>query len=340
MRVGVLGINHKLADLKMREKLAKACQKRFGPGCSLHGVHHFVLLSTCNRTEVYFSSEDLPESHIYLLNILRNEVEEEFDHKLYSYFGVDCFSHLVRVTVGLDSAIVAETEIQGQVKNAYESTAERHPLTKELHFLFQKALGMGKKVRSDLQLGRGMPNLEHAILKTGQHFFKDILEPRILFVGASEINQKILNFFKSKSLHRLSLCNRSGEHTQEITRGQNIESLDWQELANWHDFDWIIFGTKSPDYLITPADIRSSAKGPKLIMDLCVPRNVDPLLARDPRLTVLNIDQLNRLLKIRHRTMHHTLVQAETMIHEMTHQQVKRYVTRDLERVTPLAIIA
>src|SRR4051812_9744096 len=120
MRVGIVGINHKLADLKLRERLAKACQKRFGPFQAVHGDHHFILLSTCNRTEVYFSSDDLAATHSYLLSILRTDVEEEFDHKLYSYFGTDCFSHLTRVTSGLDSAIIAETEIQGQVKTAYE----------------------------------------------------------------------------------------------------------------------------------------------------------------------------------------------------------------------------
>ena len=89
MRVGIVGINHKLADLKLREHLAKTCQRRFGSGCALHGDHSFVLLSTCNRTEVYFSSDDLPATHTYLLNILRNDVSEEFNQKLYSYFGYE-----------------------------------------------------------------------------------------------------------------------------------------------------------------------------------------------------------------------------------------------------------
>src|SRR5262245_20986881 len=116
MKVGVVGINHKLADLKLREQLAKNCQKCFGSLRAVNEHHHFILLSTCNRTEIYFSSEDLTTTHTYLLSILRMEVEGEFDHKLYSYFGVDSFCHLTRVTLGLDSAIIGETEIQGQVK--------------------------------------------------------------------------------------------------------------------------------------------------------------------------------------------------------------------------------
>ena len=197
MRVGVVGINHKLADLKLREQLAKACQKWFGALNAVHDNHYFVLLSTCNRTEIYFSSQDLAETHTYLLGILRVEVEEEFDHKLYSYFGTDCFSHLARVTLGLDSAIIAETEIQGQVKLAYENTSEYHSMPKDMHFLFQKSLGIAKKLRSELQLGRGMPNLEHAILQTGKHMFQNPEKASLLFVGASDINQKIFAFLKN-----------------------------------------------------------------------------------------------------------------------------------------------
>ena len=111
MRVGVVGINHKLADLQLREMLAKACQKQFHPSNLFHGKHAFCLLSTCNRTEVYFSSEDLADTHSYLLNVLRSEVRVPFEHKLYSYFGYDCLSQAVRVTAGLDSAIIGETEI-------------------------------------------------------------------------------------------------------------------------------------------------------------------------------------------------------------------------------------
>src|SRR5262249_9126270 len=139
MRVGVVGINHRLADLKLREMLAKACQRRFGPAYYTPGEHTFVLLSTCNRTEVYFSSEELASTHTNLLKILRNDVNQEFDQKLYSFFGYDCFLHLSRVASGLDSASVLETEIQGQVKAAYENATDCISLPGDVHFLFQKS---------------------------------------------------------------------------------------------------------------------------------------------------------------------------------------------------------
>jgi glutamyl-tRNA reductase len=340
MRIGVVGINHKLADLQLREQLAKTCQKRFGTINAVHEGQYFVLLSTCNRTEIYFSSQELSATHTYLLNILRSEVSEEFEHKLYSYFGIDCFSHLARVTSGLDSAIVAETEIQGQVKIAYEMASDYHALPKELHFLFQKSLNIAKKVRSTLQLGHGMPNLEHAILNTGYHFFSTPETAKILFVGASDINYKILCYLKNKNLPHLTLCNRSELTAQSIAKEQQIQLLSWERLDEWVDYDWIIFGTKSPEYLIKKDSLNRSLDREKLIMDLCVPRNVEPKLSKEAKITLLNIDQINRLLKIRKRCMNQSLTIAETMITASAHEHTRRYLEKERARLSIMAVTA
>lgn len=341
MRVGVIGINHKLADLKLREQLAKACQMRFGAFHAARGEHHFILLSTCNRTEVYFSSEDLAATHSYLLSILRMDVEEEFDHKLYSYFGGDCFCHLTRVTSGLDSAIIGETEIQGQVKVAYENAIEFHPLPQELHFLFQKSLAIAKKVRTELQLGRGMPNLEHAIMQTGKHVFESAeQQAQLLFVGASEINLKVLKFLKTKNFQHITLCNRSDNHACALAEKHEIGYLPWDQLASWKEYDWVICGTKSPDYLIRKEEICNVPIGKKLIMDLSVPRNVEPRLGQDPRITLLNIDQINRLLKTRHQCMSHILAAAEERVMLATQQHTNRYTEKMQSKFAVLAVTA
>ncbi|MGK5594138.1 MAG: glutamyl-tRNA reductase [Parachlamydiaceae bacterium] len=298
MRVGVIGINHKLADLNLREKLAKACQRRFGIGNSIHEGHAFLLLSTCNRTEIYFSSDNLALTHTYILSILRQEVLEEFEQKLYSYFGKDCLFHLSFVTSGLDSAIVAETEIQGQVKKTYEAILSTHILPSELHYLFQKSLKISKQVRSQLLNGKKMAEVEHAVYQTGKHFFKDLSEINVLFVGASEINKKLLHFFASKKLS-ITLCNRTLEKAQAFAERYSLQVLNWENLHHWHTYDWIIFGTKAPHHCLQKENLPEVPFSNKLIVDLSFPRNVDPKLAKDPRIVLLNIDQINRLLKFR-----------------------------------------
>lgn len=340
MRVGLVGINHKLADLKLREQLAKACQKRLTSLQCMPSEHHFVLLSTCNRTEVYFSSEDLATTHTYLLGLLRAEVSEEFDQKLYSYFGEECFFHLTRVSSGLDSAVLAETEIQGQVKMAYKMACEHQTLPKVLHYLFQKALAIAKHVRTELQLGRGLPTLEQAILQTGKQIFPPHEQPRLLFVGASEINQKLIKFLKNKKFQALTLCNRSQEQGEAFAEAYGISFLPWQQLSLWQDYDWTIVGTKSSEYLLTSQQAHRSMTKPKLIMDLCVPRNVDPRLGYHPLITLFNIDQLNRLLTIRHASLNHTLMQAEQKIAHATEQHAKLYNKMIGSHLPQLAITA
>ncbi|MCH9611456.1 MAG: Glutamyl-tRNA reductase [Chlamydiales bacterium] len=277
MHIGILGINHKSAPLFLRDKLAKACAKRFQPK-SLHTLP-FVPLSTCNRTEIYFSSSDLPAAHNYLLHLLRQLVEQEFEHCLYSYFGIDAFLHLARVTSGMDSAIVGETEIQGQVKQAYEASLCNH----DLHFLFQKSLKIGKEVRSKSLLNRGLVTLEDVIWSQATEELGSLERKRILFVGVSKINEKVAARFRQKGALDITFCNRSDHKVKG-------PALAWKRLHEWQTFDLIIFGTKSTDYLVGPQTLIGRKK--RLLVDLSVPRNVDPRLRMQIRL--LNIDQLNR----------------------------------------------
>jgi len=324
MRVGVLGINHKLANLQLRERLAAICHQRLALGSSIHGEHQFILLSTCNRTEIYFFSEDLTATHSYLLGMLRQDVSDEFDQKLYSYFGQDCLMHLCRVATGLDSAIIVETEIQGQVKSAYENVQRHYQLPFELHYLFQKALAISKKVRAILPSQAGLPDIEHAIFHTGRHFFPEYSSPNILFVGASSINEKIISYFKRKQVNRITLCNRTESKAAVMAEKYQIPLLHWRELSKWPNYDWVILGTKATGHLLQIQHVDFPVER-KLIVDLSVPRNAEPQLGHLSSITLLNIDQLNCHLKIRTQGLVKILHQAEEMILQSVQQHVARF---------------
>lgn len=291
MQIGVIGINHKLADLGLREAFAKACAHRLQSSSPLHHPIAYVLLSTCNRTEVYFSSSDLAATHTYFLGLLRSDVDYEFEHKLYSYFGGDCFFHLARVTSGMDSAIIGETEIQGQVKRSYELAATTRFMPQELHFLFQKCLKIGKQIRSNSNEFRGMPTLEEAVLNAGYSYLGDLKRKHILFVGVSEINHKIHHRFKQKGFANITFCNRTEHKAQVISLRDQIKLLRWNELSRWTGYDLIILGTKSPKPLISIPPVDQSFLTQKLVIDLSVPRNVCP--GNHSQVSLLNIDQIN-----------------------------------------------
>lgn len=295
MQIGVIGLNHKSADLSLREKLAILSLKRFGPECSYHGLLPYVLLTTCNRTEIYFSSPDLAVTHTYFLNILREGISEEFEHTIYSYFGPDCFFHLARVTSGMDSAIMGETEIQGQVKQAYEKAAQYRPLSSELHYLFQKCLKIGKEVR---QTSFG-PAIEETIFTLSEAKLGNLANKNILLVGISEINLRILKFFILKNLKNITLCNRTNRRAQEIATKYHLAYLPWEERELMASFDLQIYGTKAPHYLLRKENALEHLGDKKVIIDLSVPRNVDPALSALDGITLLNIDEINRGANLR-----------------------------------------
>ena len=267
MRIGIVGINHKLADITLREALAKVCQHHFST--TLHAHHAFVLLSTCNRTELYFSSDDPAVTHSYILQFLNQQLVVGFDQKLYSFFGLDCFTHLIEVTAGLDSAIVGETEIQGQVKLAYYQAQQSCRLPYDLHYLFQKSLKIAKTLRAHFPVDNAASSLENALYSGGKAFFSHT--PAILFVGASAINLKILRFFKQRNAGCLTICNRTDSKSTQIASKLSIQTLPWRCLnSDWDRYDWVICATKAPGPILTTAPTRR-----KLIIDLSVPRNVD-----------------------------------------------------------------
>lgn len=316
MRIGVLGINHKLADLKLREQLAIACQRRFHAFSPLKLDHPFILLSTCNRTELYFCGEDLATTHTLFLQELKEEVPGDFEQKLYSFFGQDCFFHLAKVAAGLDSAIFGETEIQGQVKHAYEGATKHTKLPYPLHFLFQKSLKIAKNLRTAYLFDRTTQALEQAVYQTGMSRFPEHTSPSILIVGASSINQNVLSHLKRKGCKNITLCNRTSAKAEQLSRQFQVPLHSWDKLDQWHSFDWIILGTKAPDYLIRKECLNAPFRNEKLLIDLGLPRNADPQIAQDSRIHLFNIDQINTIVRSGQKQLNDEKIHAESTILE------------------------
>lgn len=314
MQIGVLGINHKLANLVLREAIVKGCREHLERQFANQRAVGCVFLATCNRVEIYFSSPDLAKTHSELLGILCDKIEEECAHKVYSYFGEDCFLHLAKVTAGIDSALVFETEIQGQVKQAYRQAMQEQKLCAQLHFLFQKCLFIGKKVRSLFPLSNQMPSLEGVITAVATHLFGELATKRILFVGISAINEKIASFFQQEGVEQLSFCNRSVNKRPCTINHAPVFGLE--RLDSWVDFDLVILGTHCPHFLLSHKRSLARTGHKKLLIDLSVPRNVDPAMGRLRDVTLMNIDQLHRLVDRKKRRQGQML--ARIMLQEIT----------------------
>jgi|GEM_PF-401166 glutamyl-tRNA reductase len=332
LRVGVLGINFKIASLEVREAIARAAEGLYR-AClklehfenpqgysnlterSLFGEkklffsHPTILLSTCNRTEIYFAGDDLASIHSDLLAVLRQYTQERFEHRLYSYFGIDCFLHLCRVAAGLDSAILAETEIQRQVKVAYLQAAEKSILPSGMHYIFQKALKVGKMVRNQIDPTRGAPSLHSTIFQLARTFFGICGLQKVLLVGYSELNRGLASFLLRKGMTHLTFCTQKPDSVHYL--GCNV--IGREVLEMWDGFDLIICASKAGNYLIRrPSTFR------RLIFDLSVPRNVDPKMGQISQL--YNMEQINNLIETSGRAQQAGFTQCEAF--------VKQYVIR------------
>lgn len=326
MDVGVLGLSFKTADVAMREKMAKASRALFASEGGIPGWYQGILLLTCNRVEIYFSGDDLPLFHSRILGALRTEIDEPFEHLLYTYFGRDCFRHLARVTAGLDSAILAESEIQGQVKTAYEYAQLDIDLPSVLHFLFQKSLKIGKTIRSQFPSSRSRTTIADEIEHLVRHFFQGDLKMPILFIGNSQINRQILSHLFHKEIGDLTLCTRTVKAAEELGREFEVKVRDWKTVQNWSDYRLVICGSNCPQPLITLEDASNRClQETMLILDLALPRNVQPELSRHPGIQLLNIDDLSSLVRRRRSLQMQELWSSLLLVDEEIDKQVAIY---------------
>ncbi len=290
---------------------------------------YYVVLSTCNRCEIYFSSSDSGLSHQKLLSFLRQHIESDFEQKLYTFFGIDCFLHLAKVTSGLDSALYGETEIQGQVKASYENARKDRFCDRELHYLFQKSLQIGKDIRTSLQNHLDTEKLECIVFQAAQEFTYGIKNPSVLFIGASDINRKIAKFFYSQGITSLSFCNRSKDKAKSIQCDVKAHMLPWESLEeSWEKHDWIVCATKCPSYILNK-ESTTDQNTRKVFIDLSVPRNIDPRIMQ-PGWTLFNMDSLNQIIAEKKQKKDTITRDIERKITERVEDKIASYYSKNL----------
>lgn len=255
-QVAVIGVNHKRADFAFREKIARISEKIVAREMK---EREWILLSTCNRTEIYFYNDNNLLS--FLLQALAQEGFQDSSF-FYFLFGIDCFIHLSKVTAGLDSAMIGESQIQHQVKMAYKKALLEKKMSKPFHYLFQKALRVGKMARS---FGPWSQDSNELLWKIAEKV--PFAKKRVLFVGNSSINRSFARFLENRGDFEIAFITN---HPEKFSL-EKVATFSRDHIDLWKQFDWIIVATKSLDYLISGVGRKD-----QLIFDLSVPRNVDP----------------------------------------------------------------
>jgi glutamyl-tRNA reductase len=303
-----LGVSHKTAPLELRERGALTEGRASGVVrelVSTDEVLEAATISTCNRTELYLVSLDPVAAESLALTVLAREAEirpTELVGHLYSLRGPDAAEQLFRVTAGLDSMILGEAEVQGQVKRAYELALVEGATGAVLNRLFRGALAAGKRARAETGISERAMSIPSVAVELAQHTLGDLTERRVLVVGAGETAELTARALATRGVEAVFIANRRYDRAIGLAerfggRAVRFEDLPEQMIAA----DIVVASTSSPHHVIEQdalLEVMSAREGrPLLLIDLAVPRDIQPECREVPGVALHDMDDLQRLVE-------------------------------------------
>ncbi|MBT0716846.1 glutamyl-tRNA reductase [Rosenbergiella epipactidis] len=325
MTLLALGINHKTAPVALRERVA------FGPDIldnaldsllSQPSVHSGVVLSTCNRTELYLSVDEQHDIQQQLIQWLCNYHhldETEVLNSLYWHQNNAAVSHLMRVASGLDSLVLGEPQILGQVKKAYAESQRGHVINGELERMFQKTFSVAKRVRTETEIGSSAVSVAFAACTLARQIFESLKKVTVLLVGAGETIELVARHLREHQVKRLMITNRTRERAQRLAEEVHAEVIDFGALPEHiASADIIISSTASPLPVIGKGMVESALKQrrhqPMLIVDIAVPRDVEPEVGKVESAYLYTVDDLQAIIQHNMAQREAAAVEAETIV--------------------------
>lgn len=296
-----VGVNYRTAPVAVREKFAVP-QRKLAEACAalaaLPGVEECVLLSTCNRTEVYYwAAAPDHAAHEILSHFLGEMQGGDISTCFYRYHGAEALRHLAAVAAGLDSMVIGETEIFGQLKSAYQAAVG---LTGCSHRIFQRVFTIGKKVRSSTCVTAGPTSVGASAVMLAQRMLGDLSGAQVLIVGAGEVARSTAQSLASRGAQSIFVANRSYDRAVDLASRVGGRVIRFAEWLPWLSrVDIVIVSTAAPVYVVSPDAVdqarQTRAGRPLFLIDLSVPRNIDPACASVPGVSLYDIDALQTM---------------------------------------------
>ncbi len=303
MPVVVIGLNHRTVPLELLERVSVSSDrlpKVLHDLCSRPNVSEAVVLSTCNRTEVYAVAERFHGAYQDVRDVLSelsHLAPEDFSHHLYSAFDDEAVAHLFSVASGLESAVLGETEILGQVKAAWEHAKAEGAARTTCNRLFRHALEVGKRARTDTAISRHTTSVSQAAVAMAVDQLGSLDGRSVLVVGAGEMGEGMALGLRDRGAADVMVANRTSSRAAELARrvgGKTIALVDVPEALVTADV--LLTSTGSSHVLFTADDLAGvmAERGgrPLLVVDIAVPRDVDGAAAVVPGITLLDLDDL------------------------------------------------
>ena len=319
-----LGVNYRTCPVAVREQFAVGKSRLSEVNkalASLPGVQECVLLSTCNRTEIYYwSQEQETPLQAILQYFLGNAPDAASRRKMfYSHHGREALFHLAAVASGLDSMVVGETEIFGQLKDAYRVALETGVTGGFANRVFQNAFTIAKKVRTASHITSGPTSVGAAAVQMAQEILGNLTGANVLVVGAGEVARTTAQSLRSRGAESIFVANRSYDRAVELASqvgGKVIRFAEW--IPYLENIDIVIVSTASPVYIVSPAvmeQVQQVRQRPLFLIDLSVPRNVDPACALVDDVCVYDMDAMEQATAETRRLRGAEIAACEQMIH-------------------------
>ncbi|MBI5562974.1 MAG: glutamyl-tRNA reductase [Deltaproteobacteria bacterium] len=305
MNLVIVGLNHKTSPVEIREKLSFPAETIGEPLRKVtrgYGLNEGVILSTCNRVEALGVATDV-EKGVWQLKRFLSEYHniplERLDEHLYSHSGEDAVRHLFRVAAGLDSMVMGEPQILGQVKDSYGYAVQHDTAGVIVNKLYHKAFQVAKRVRTETRIGESAVSISYAAVELAKKIFGDLSGKAVMLLGAGEMAELAAKHLLASGIRELLVANRTYERAVEFTRGLGgtCSAIMFREFQHYlKHVDIVIASTGATSFIIRPDQInevmRERKQRPMFFIDISVPRNVDPLVNNIDNAYVYDVDDL------------------------------------------------
>ena len=328
MELVLIGLNHRTASVELRERVAFSAEQARTAAQQLRArgiLEETLVLSTCNRSELYGvppeSTADSAAAMELFLASFHQMRPDELGGSLYRHRDLDVVRHLYRVAAGLDSMLLGEAEILGQVREAYRIALDNGATGPVLNRMFQGALEVGKRVRSETEIGARPVSVAFAGVKLAEKIFGSLKNHSALILGAGDTGELVVTHLRDRGVGKLRVANRSAERGRDLAARFAGEALPWERLSEALEWpDLVVTSVASAEPVLTRAMVAHAmeARGNRalLLIDLGVPRNVEPGVAGLYNVYLYNIDDLQEIVEQNKRARAEEIPRAEAIVGE------------------------
>jgi glutamyl-tRNA reductase len=346
MELLVIGLNHNTASIAIRECLAfpeDILEDALSKIHTISSVKENIIVSTCNRVEVYIATRET-EKAIYDLKNFLSQFHgislKEFEKSLYTHVGEEAVRHIFRVVSSLDSMVLGEPQILGQIKNAYDISQQTKTSGLILHRLLHRAFHVAKRVRTETKIAISAVSVSSVAVELAEKIFGTLEKKTVLLIGAGEMSELAARHLVSAGIEEILVTNRTYERALALAQGFRGEAIPFEEMGQGlKKVDIVISATNSPQYLIGHDQITKTMKDrrqkPIFFIDIADPRDIEPKVGDIENVYLYNIDDLQKVARENIKDREKEAQKAETIVQGEVVKFVNWY--RSLE-VTPTIV--